>query len=280
VLAGFIYLVGLLHVDQSDLSGYALVCYKRASERGEFAGAWQFQRVTKARSVPIKFIGVWDTVASVIIPRKDRLYVPSLLTLPYTRVNPNVEIFRHAIAIDERRRMFRLNRWTEPQNYVPNRFDKSKPPQQQDIKQVWFAGVHADVGGGYPELESSLSKFPLDWMIEEAKRAGLKINAAVRNRLALGRAREGSTHNFVPPDPKGCLHNSMTAGWLPLEWVPRRTKWKEDEKRRSLGGWYLPRGEQRRIPLGARIHWSVVARKETDLAYRPPNLPSRFVVEE
>ena len=74
----------------------------------------------------IKFLGVWDTVASVLVPRKDRLYVPSLLTLPYTRTNPSVEMFRHAMAIDERRRMFHLNRWTEPQAYVPNPFAKSE----------------------------------------------------------------------------------------------------------------------------------------------------------
>jgi uncharacterized protein (DUF2235 family) len=104
VLAGFLYLIGLLHPDQLNIDGYALTAYKRASETGDFSTAWQFQRAARTRSVPVKFIGVWDTVASVLVPRRDRLYVLSVLTLPYTRTNPSVEIFRQAMAIDERRR--------------------------------------------------------------------------------------------------------------------------------------------------------------------------------
>jgi hypothetical protein len=50
--------------------------------------------------------------------------------------------------------------------FVPNPFVATAPQWEQDIKQVWFASVHADIGGGYPENESGLSKFPLDWMIE------------------------------------------------------------------------------------------------------------------
>ena len=106
----------------------------------------------------------------MIVPRWDRL-IPTLQTLPYTRTNPSVAIFRQAMAIDERRRLFRLNRWVEPQPFVANRFDKDAPHVDQNIRQVWFAGVHSDIGGGYPENESGLSKFPLNWLIEEAKRA-------------------------------------------------------------------------------------------------------------
>jgi uncharacterized protein (DUF2235 family) len=80
----------------------------------------------------------------VIVPRPDRLYLPSLQAFPYTRTNSYVEIFRQAVAIDERRRMFRINRWAEPQVYQPNPFDEGSA-KPQDIKQVWFAGVHADM---------------------------------------------------------------------------------------------------------------------------------------
>src|SRR6202007_1122242 len=132
---------------------YALRSYKQASDNDDFTVAWHFSKVSGARSAPIKYIGVWDTVASVLVPRRDRL-VPQLLTLPYTRRNPSVEGVRHAVAIDERRRMFRLNHWIEPQPFVKNPFDRSVPRAEQDIKQVWFAGVHADIGGGYPEDES------------------------------------------------------------------------------------------------------------------------------
>ncbi len=109
-LAGMIHMVGLLRVDQINLAGFALNAYKHAAERENLHVAWDFARVMRSRTVSIHFVGVWDTVASMIVPRPDRFYIPSLRMLPYTRVNPNVRAFRHAMAIDERRRMFRLNR--------------------------------------------------------------------------------------------------------------------------------------------------------------------------
>src|ERR1700730_6283444 len=190
-VSGMIHMIGLLPIDQLNIADYALRSYKRASDNGDLGIAWHFSKIAGCREARIRFLGVWDTVASVLVPRRDRL-VPQLLTLPHTRRNPSVEVFRHAIAIDERRRMIRLNRWIEPQPFVKNPFDRAAPPTQQDIKQVWFAGVHADIGGGYPEEESGLAKFPLDWMIREAVEKGLKINAAVRRHIGLGRARIGS----------------------------------------------------------------------------------------
>lgn len=83
VLAGFIHLLGLLRPDQLNYLGYAFAAYKRAAVDGEdLSVAWHFRRIVGGRTVPIKFVGVWDTVASVIVPRPDRFYVPSLETLP------------------------------------------------------------------------------------------------------------------------------------------------------------------------------------------------------
>jgi uncharacterized protein (DUF2235 family) len=174
--------------------------------------------------------------------------------------------------------MFRLNRWTEPQEFMPNPFAKPGPPPQQDIKQVWFAGVHADIGGGYPETESALSKFPLDWMIEEAKTANLHVNTAMRNHLVLGQERQGANNQYVAPNPEGQMHNSMTIGWSVLEWLPKRTKWREHPEGPSFAGWYLPRAEPRVIAEGARVHYSVIARRDADSNYRPPNLPEKFEI--
>ena len=101
------------------------------------------------------------------MPRPDRLYWPSLEELAFTLQNPSVQTFRQAISIDERRCMFRLKKWDDPQTFKHNRFNDAHA-EPQDIKQVWFAGVHADIGGGYPEKESGLSKYPLLWMIDEA----------------------------------------------------------------------------------------------------------------
>ena len=85
------------------------------------------------------------------------------------------------MALDERRRMFRLHAWDDAQIFMPNRFSKTNNSDPQDSQQVWFAGVHADVGGGYPEAESGLSKYPLLWMIGEAATHGLAVNTQAVN---------------------------------------------------------------------------------------------------
>jgi uncharacterized protein (DUF2235 family) len=279
-LAGFIHMVGLLPPDQLNIANYALTSYKRASEDNELGVAWNFSRVIGGRRATIKFVGVWDTVASVLVPRRDRI-IPALQTLPYTRVNPSVEVFRHAIAIDERRRMFRLNRWISPQPFVANRFDATTPPKGQDIKQVWFAGVHADVGGGYPELESGLSKFPLDWMIEEAKSHGLKINVAMRNHLVRGQPRAGGKNVYVAPEPAATLHQSLTWAWRPLEWIPKSIQWQE-WKRPQVLGYYIPNAEPRMIAnptIKPRIHQSVLDRMGLVPSYNPINFPESYEIE-
>jgi uncharacterized protein (DUF2235 family) len=295
VLAAFLHVIGLLRRDQLNIAGYAFAAYKKASaerapaEDGSIeedagshssglAGAWHFGRVAGGRAVRIAFIGVWDTVASVIVPRDDTL-LPDLQTLRYTRTNSSVKTFRQAIAIDERRRMFRINRWTDPQTYRPNPFEPTSAIPQ-DIRQVWFAGVHADIGGGYPEAESGLSKFPLLWMIEEAAAQGLLVNRAMINHLVLGRRRLGSRHSYVPPDAKARPHNSMNAAWRVLEWLPKSAKWQDWPDRRVIFGHYLPQAEPRLIPQGALIHRSVLDHMKSDCRYDPSNLPNIFDVEE
>jgi uncharacterized protein (DUF2235 family) len=277
VLAGFLRLVGLVNPPQRNLSDYALTAYKQAAEQDDFEIAWRFERVISTRRVPIKFMGVWDTVTSLIVPRPDRFYLPSLQELPYTKRNERVAVVRQAIAIDERRRMFRINRWTEGQKFKPNPFDPAEP-EPQDVKQVWFSGVHSDVGGGYPEEQSQAAKYPLQWMIEEAVDHGLLINRAMFNHLVLGQKREGETHEYVAPSVHADLHDSMTTGWRALEYLPKRETRREWPKRHSFFGWYLPLSEPRSIPDDSLIHHSVFERYAVDPNYRPENLPDQFKV--
>jgi uncharacterized protein (DUF2235 family) len=237
--------------------------------------AAQFARILSTRWPTIHFVGVWDTVASVIVPRPDRLYWPSLEELAFTLANPSVRIFRQAISIDERRCMFRLKKWDQPQTFTHNRFNDAKA-EPQDIKQVWFAGVHADIGGGYPEKESALSKYPLLWMIEEPTQCGLTVNQQTVKQLAWGVQRKGSPFSYVAPDIRGELHNSMTAAWRLLEYIPKKDKYKEWPERKSHFGFYIPDAEPRLIPEGAFIHASVLARMDALSDYRPVNLPLKF----
>lgn len=298
VLAGFIYVIGLLRPSQLNLADYAFTAFKKASHdsrKGRIVAdsealkaaaseteiedglpaAWEFRRVAGGQPVTIKFIGVWDTVASVIVPRPDRLLL-DLQRLRFTRTNPCVEIFRQAIAIDERRRMFRLNSWAEPQTYKSNPFN-NKNWKAQDIRQVWFAGVHSDVGGGYPEQESGLSKFPLLWMVNEAKAAGLRVNTAMVNYLVLGKPRRDSHRTYVPPDWKAAAHRSLKGFWWLLEFIPKLVKWREWKARPSLLGLYLPLGEPRPIADEALIHGSALDRMNAVPGYRPVNLPPKPV---
>jgi uncharacterized protein (DUF2235 family) len=223
---------------------------------------------------------VWDTVASVIVPRADRLYWPSLEELAFTLRNPSVNIFRQAIAIDERRCMFRLKEYEEPQEYWSNRYVPDEKKEPQDILQVWFAGVHCDVGGGYPEVESAESKYPLIWMIGEAGRAGLNFNPRTVNQLAWGVPRKNSPFQYVPPaftGKAGVLHNSMSAAWRVLEYLPKSATYKEWPERKVFLGFYIPDCEPRLIPEGAHVHESVVRRMAVEPDYRPVNMPKDFV---
>ncbi len=139
VLAGMLHLIGLLKPEQENMAEAALGTYKRAAAENDLPLAWHFSRVIGARTVSVHFLGCWDTVASMLVPRPDRLYLPSLETLPYTRKNPSVACFRHAIAIDERRRMFRLAEWDPDQAYVANPY-KPDSETAQDCVQMGFAG--------------------------------------------------------------------------------------------------------------------------------------------
>jgi uncharacterized protein (DUF2235 family) len=287
-LAAFVHVMGLLPPDQIDLAGYAFSSYKTASSDSQRADgtpddsklkeAWQFREIARGRPIDIEFVGVWDTVASVIVPRQDSFWL-DMQTLRFTRTNNSVKKFRHAMSIDEQRRMFRLNRWTVPQSYRSDPFDAATAIDQ-DIRQVWFAGVHGDVGGGYPEKESGLSKFPLAWMVEQARAAGLSMDQAAIDHLVWGTPAPRSSHYYVAPDAAAALHVSLTGLWQILEWLPKRDKWKEWPQRKSWLGWYLPRGEPRLIPNDAVIHRSVIDRKAKVPSYQPINLPALYTIEE
>ena len=203
---------------------------------------------TFSRECRPHFVGVWDTVSSVG-------WFTDPTALPFTANNPDIAIGRHAIAIDERRAFFRTNRW------LPGAAPAESGPK--DLKQVWFPGVHCDVGGGYPESESGLSKIPLKWMIQEAKAAGLQVDDE-KVALILGERGGG----FVPPDPNGPMHNSMSAAWRIVEYVPKPhwdSKTETREWRRNLarqrtwpekpcvddGAWQRGGGYSDRLPADA-----------------------------
>jgi uncharacterized protein (DUF2235 family) len=301
VLAGLIHKVGLIAPEQVNLAGSGLTAYKQFSSdnqpglKAELEAltdggadadgplpqnrddqAAQFARILSVRWPTIRFVGVWDTVASVIVPRPDRLYWPSFEELAFTLQNPSVKTFRQAISIDERRAMFRLKKWDSPQTFNFNRFSATNNSEPQDILQVWFAGVHCDIGGGYPEIESGLSKYPLLWMIDEAAKCGLQVNQSTVNTLAWGRPRKNSPFHYVAPSVEARLHDSLHGAWWIIEYYPKKAKYREWPGREVYFGRYVPDAEPRPIPEDAYVHESVVKRMDAIRSYRPVNLPTRF----
>lgn len=176
---------------------------RQAAPLRMFTLAEQFKQTFSPRTCPVWFLGVWDTVSSVG-------WVDNPLRLPYTASNPVIQIGRHAVAIDERRAFFRTNLWR------PAQAPAAAGPV--DLKQVWFPGVHCDIGGGYPEKESGLSKIALEWMLREAERAYLQLDPG-RVDTVLGRT---GTGDYVQPDPNAMMHQSLKGLWILAEFVPKR----------------------------------------------------------
>lgn len=273
VVAGLIHQVGLLRPEQSNLADFALKAYKQSSDKDDLSIGWAFAHAVSSREVRIHFMGLWDTVGSMIAPLKDRIGF-GLTHLPYTRRNPSVARVRHAMAIDERRRMFRLSQWL-PTDYVPNRFDASQTVPQ-DVLQVWFAGAHGDVGGGHPEAESGLSKLSLAWMAGEAAEAGLSIDSRILANMVEGQTRQDGTLAFCRADTNGQIHPQPTGRWKWFEYVPKRTKWREWAARRNFLGVYFPQGEPRPMAPNEWIHASVKTRMAS--GYAPVNLGGNATV--
>lgn len=147
-------------------------------------------------TTPIHFIGVWDTVGALGIPEDLALLGLLDSAKKYrfhdTTLSHIVAHARHAVALDEKRASFAPTLWLQP-----------KP--QTKMKQVWFPGVHSDVGGGY--LETGLSDRTLIWMMEEAASCGLSFRSDVKAQLN--------------PDPRGIVHDSCTGLFKALKTKPR-----------------------------------------------------------
>jgi uncharacterized protein (DUF2235 family) len=105
------------------------------------------------------FIGVWDTVRALGIPGSSGVSFMFSHAFHDATLNTNVPYARQALSIDENREVFAPEIWDESQETAEAR-------ARGRIKQVWFPGVHSDVGGGYSE--TGLSDLALAWMIEEA----------------------------------------------------------------------------------------------------------------
>jgi uncharacterized protein (DUF2235 family) len=215
--------------------------------------------------VRIKCVGVWDTVGSYGVPSGFGLGALPFMFTYWTRgfrdthFGRTVDVGLHAVAIDERRRPFMPTFWTFRQKAADEGADA--PP---NVEQVWFAGVHANIGGGYENC--GLSDLSLAWMLAQVQeKTGLRFN-------------DLTVRNEVWPCSACMLYTSSRWNWI----NPRRSVLPEPPS----GLWatvmrWLGLRQHQRARINEQVHWSVSERLGWPQAlvdrgppgrYAPPNL--------
>ncbi|NJO32867.1 MAG: IS4 family transposase, partial [Rhodospirillales bacterium] len=140
---------------------------------------------TNIHDAKIEFLGLWDTVDAYGLPMDEMTagwdrYVWPLSMRSYDLSN-KVKRAAHALCLDDERNTFHPLLWNE-----------AAETGQKRLKQVWFAGMHADVGGGY--ANDSLSLVPLNWVLDEAG-ADILFDRIKRDALRAGSRYMGEVHN-------------------------------------------------------------------------------------
>ena len=221
-LVGMLRNVGLLQKRHADLIVKAYGIYRQKA--GPDAKKARIFRGEFSREIKIYFLGVWDTVGALGIPVRvlRDVLTPGKYEFHDTRLSKIVNQAAQALALDEQRVDFKPAMW------------RRCPPETR-LEQAWFAGVHADVGGGYKE--AGLADIALMWMVGQAEAAGLRFDRDYLEVLAR-------------PDVLGKQHRSYRGFY----WIK--------------GRYLRPVGE-----LGAleEIHSSVRERM-LKMDYRPVNL--------
>jgi uncharacterized protein (DUF2235 family) len=162
-LAGLIQLAGILHPTCLGAQLDAVLHIRRSDKTSALKqqAIARIERLQRHEHVGIKCIGVWDTVGSLGIPG-DWARHKSFASRWYfhdVHLGPTVEVALHALAIDEKRAAFPPTLWEKPIN--------QPLPPGQIVEQVWFAGVHSNIGGSY--ADSRLADITLDWMVKRLR---------------------------------------------------------------------------------------------------------------
>ena len=197
-LTGMLDVFGVFRPGSQNLVPYAVNAYtKQQRHDGEdtdfFRGLRMYAKTHDVHGTghtPVHFVGLWDTVKSAGTLTRQ-------LKWPFTRQLPHAKTIRHAVSIDESRRPF------APYLVYPPGPKHPMVQTDQDLAEVWFSGVHSDVGGMFAE-GTRLSDIPLKWMADEALAAGL----LVRPR------RYADMSRLDGVDPTGPIHTNGGLWWL------------------------------------------------------------------
>jgi uncharacterized protein (DUF2235 family) len=232
-LAGLIYNCAILKRRHAKRIVQAFQLYKNTKIKPKDPKSVDFR---KKYSVPdsqgIDFIGVWDTVGAMGIPFRMLGFLNEEHLFHDQEIGPTIKVARHALALDERRNDYKPTIWDD------------RPGM--DLKQVWFSGVHSDIGGGYgadtkgTHKGDRLGDIPFRWMLGEAVSFGLEV--------------EGHLSSSLKPNPLARRHEEYQGFF------------------RVLGT------HDRVIPPGHFIHKSVKTRYGRKKSYRPRPL-KRYLEE-
>jgi len=207
-------------------------------------------RKGKRKDIRIKFLGLWDSVEAYGMPiaelKRGIDWVLWPMMFGDLTLSPRVDRACHALSLDDQRTTFHPLLWDEE---AEAKMVAEKTVQPGRLTQVWFAGVHSNVGGGYPE--DQLSLVSLEWIMNEAIENGLVLDPDMVNQIS----REQS--------PYARLYDSRSGLAAYYRYSPRR-----------IPIWTFRKREIRPI-----IHWSVILRMAngTD-RYAPISLPPEFWV--
>ncbi|MBY8861649.1 DUF2235 domain-containing protein [Nocardia sp. CA2R105] len=246
-LTGLINRIGLLTAEAMIDGRYpeAMRIFRQRKEHPDDADPpeWAEFRSRYCHSpVPVKFVGVFDTVGA--------MGVPGITSWRYRfhdlRLSPGVHTARQALAVDERRRIYEPCLWevTDEAGVTQQRPDR--------VKQVWFEGCHTDIGGGMPD--SRLSDRTLRWMVREAREQGLEFDDDLLAKIfERGETATGPVHPS----------NNLTVGYRFTNLIgrlfnPRNPRFYRDAWRRLAA------------PEDKRVYLASCAKPHTE--YDPPNV--------
>jgi len=231
-------------------------------------GFKRFDEVEMVQVPSIRFLGLCDTVDAYGLPLDEMTRGIDLWIWPLSfadqELNKKVERACHAISLDDERTTFHPVLWNEAneQRVFPGtrRSGKSEKPitsvKHERLSQVWFAGVHTDVGGGYPD--DALAHVPLKWIMDEAAELGVIFMPDARKELA---------ERAVPLGP---IHNSRSGLARYYRYGPRKIELLCDDT--------IDRDSPVHIEW-PKIHESAFARiKARSEGYAPIVLPERYAV--
>ncbi len=218
---------------------------------------------TSAKVKPrIEFLGVWDTVDAYGLPMDELtrgwdqwiwpLSMPDICTLPDC-----VDKACHAVALDDERNTFHPLLWDETGHQVNL---GSTHTDEERLTQVWFAGVHSDVGGGYPD--DGLAHAPLVWISREAQKRGLRFQSHLYDAPPAFPIPKIWPPRFSASAP---LHDSRRGFGSYYRYNPRHIKRLTDDDFASI------------VVRRPKIHASVFDRlRDGTDAYAPIVLPDRY----